>query len=226
MGKVNINSYSNVRLSTILPQCTAQCRIGLWNWYLPTLSILLLTEGIGLKNIWSQLGTTIRTITDTIVNNKDKFLLLDDPTDATNHLVSGDIWIIPGGAGWLMPLDESRRQNLEVIVPKEGAIMWIESASIIRNPEGNEVLSRTLIEYLLESKTQIQLAQRRAYRTCPVSTEALQALPAPIATVVDYNNIFDASFHLKPNVELRDLPGDWRTWEQCWENIENNVPHH
>lgn len=223
-----ITSYKDLQLSKILSECTDKRRIGLWNWYLPTLSILLLTEGKPLnENLWGlpNLENDLRRITDSIVdnNNKEKFLLLNDPKNATDHLIEKDVWIILGGAGWLMPLESSRRKNLEVIIPTEGAIMWVECASIIRNPEGNETLSRSLIEYLLESTTQIQLAQRRAYRTCPVTIEAFQSLPAHMGDVVDFHRIFDANYNLQPYITLRNLPDNWRTWEHYWENVERNV---
>ena len=226
LGNPHISSYSDLQLSKILPVSTTQCRIGIWNWYLPSLSILLLTEDrISLQNVWAQPLGKIKTIIDIMVdiNNRDKFLLLDDPKDATDHLVNGDVWVIPGGAGWLMPLESERRKDLKVIVPQEGAIMWVECAAIIRNPEGGEDLSRGLIQHYLESKTQLLLAQRRAYRTCPVTTEALRALSAPIASVVDCNNIFDGD-RLRAEVVLRKLPQDAPAWEECWEKVELHVP--
>lgn len=223
-------SYRELSLSTIVNN--TDIRIGLWNWYLPTLGVLLLTEGVALNRVWDQKAVTVKAITDFIVQHKHRFLLFDQPGDATRFLKANQVWTVLGAGGWLIPANAAERGNLIALVPNEGVLMWVECAAIIDNREAHQAFSKDLIKHLLQPSTQHLLAERHAYRACPVTVSAIRDLSKDMDWVQTFNidRIFDfdstKNLPLKDKVVLRELPKDeWRNWESCWETVDAAVDH-
>ncbi|MEY2483609.1 MAG: spermidine/putrescine transport system substrate-binding protein [Verrucomicrobiota bacterium] len=225
-GKQTISSYKELKLSEVLSNTSVDCRVGLWNWYVTTFPILLLAEGVPLKDIWFQPESTIIALKNTILANKEKFYLFDYPEDATKSLRQGKVWTILGSGGWILPRQVEHRQGLQAIMPTEGAIMWVECAGIIHNDEKTVELSRSFIEYLLNKETQTLLAERESYRACPTTQEALDSLPHDLCQLFHKDRVFDDKRTLNSrNVILRQLPKDWRVWEKHWEEIDATLTH-
>ena len=213
-------SYSDFSLEKLLVN-NSDRKIGLWNWYLPTLSVLLLTKGISpIEKIWQQTQQTIEEITEDIVKNRNKFLLYDTPERATFGLENNEVWILFGGGTCLLPGDSELRKKFKSVIPEQGAILWVECASMLADSE----LSKSFIDFILQKDVQCKLANRRAYRACPVTIEALSSMDAKAAELAGKSAIFEFN-NLRPKIKIRQLPSNWRAWEDCWDFVNHNVSH-
>jgi spermidine/putrescine-binding protein len=217
-----VTSYQDLRLDRIIPLSRPECEIGIWNWYLPSLLVMLLGDGVPLHR--EELANAdldrVKRCIDLILNNPDRFLLFDDPAEATSHLRDGHVWTVLGGGSWMLPFEPEQRRDLKAILPQEGALMWIECAGIINHAEKSERKAASLIEYLLEKQTQRELSRRRAYRTFPATREALEDLGEHIWNDFHLDRVFTAhSYHLASDIVVRPRPDKWRRWEEEWEKI-------
>jgi hypothetical protein len=110
-GRPNL-SYQDFQLSKLIHQ--PDLKIGLWNWYLPTLAVLLLTEGVSIRDLWQEKasGKQIQQVASIITGNPERFICFDQPEIASDFLVEGRVATVLGGGGWLMPLHSEKRRHL------------------------------------------------------------------------------------------------------------------
>ena len=221
-------SYTHFKLQNLVKHANPGCRIGLWNWYLPTLTQLLLTDGVSIDEVALQGRDRIQKLTDYISHNDAYFVLCDEPDIATQYLIDRKVWIILGVGGAFLPPVAHGRDELRAIFPKEGGVLFVECAAVIRNPRGSEALSRGYLEHLLNVDTQLLLSHRQSYRTSPVTKEALAHVSEQDYERLNLHRVFNNrdDFTLAPNVVLRKLPtAFWREWENCWEVVDNKITH-
>jgi spermidine/putrescine-binding protein len=193
-------------------------KIGLWDWYLPSLAIFLLAEGIPLNQIFNQDGGRVKQIADQLKLNIDRIQLFRTPELLTDAILSGSVWIVPGGGGWLLPADASKANACKVVVPTEGALLWAECASILVHAE-ERPLAEQYISYLLEQKTQLEICKRKAYRACPVVPVVFGEITRDMLESSDLKRIFDSNNRIKNNLVFRQLPVHWREWEDAWDDF-------
>lgn len=217
--RYNSLSYSDFSLKKLIETNPSQPpRIGLWNWYLPTLSVILLTKGISpVEAVWQQTREKIKEITDYIVDHKDFFVLYDTPESATRGLSKNEVWILLGGGSCLLPDAQGAQRKFKSVIPREGAILWVECVSALTISDVE--LSKSFIEFLLEKNVQIKLAEREAYRACPVTNQALNDIPARTAALAGKDSIFGTENRLRQDIYIRQLPPRWRDWQDCWDSV-------
>src|SRR5262249_11275608 len=112
--------------------------------------------------------------------NSGLFHLFNNPQDARNALMSGKVWTVLGGGGWLMPSREVDREDhhLEAILPKEqGAFIWVDCCSVLKNTDAGDVNIDKVMKNLLESKAQLRfLDERMPFLAFPAANKALSEL--------------------------------------------------
>lgn len=211
-----------------LDQYPDKPKIGIWNWSLPTLSIFLLAGGVHINQVSSQYydenqeHNEINKIIANLIRNQQKLKFLELPHQVEDALRNNEIWVLPGGGGWNLPLNAKDTDDWKVIVPREGAYLWVECACILEHGDKNKSL--LYIEYLLKTETQKAICSRRkSYKACPVSTQDIIYIPDEMAETSDKKRIFTDTLELQKSVNFRELPDDWPGWEKAWNKLLKGI---
>jgi hypothetical protein len=203
--------YEDFSLSRILdytkvlnPNHHATQKIGIWNWYIPSIPILVLhhqfsaiKQSLGntpidqffqnyhlskeerskTKIYYLQMETWINETIDFIKENIRYFEFINDPIEAQEKMANGDIWCLLGGGSFLINPKIRREKVLEVeiIIPKEGTLIFVECIAIIA---GNDSEDKEELEKLVRSFLDIEwqkgLILRNSYHSCPTTHKALE----------------------------------------------------
>lgn len=164
-------------------------RVGVANWYLPTMGVISKVLGNPLPFELEQENFEIlcehllklrRAIRDESIYWGAKGLkrLREDLND-------GDIWLVPGGGEWVIDasLDRKRSKytNISWRIPQEGAIVWVECVGVTQN--GLKKLLNTeltfnhlidfLSRYLLSEDALVKLNREHLYPGIPINYQVL-----------------------------------------------------
>lgn len=246
---MNALAYSKIRWGKTVPEdynvlfdankCPkgADC-IGIWNWYLPTMSILFLAMGKRMEDIsaftFEETVTLLAELTEflKICNFQRRISAFYNHVDGLiNDLESGLVSLVPAGGGWAFRPKGPRgtQQDLvDCVVPPAGAFVWIEGAVVvdkgaIRNQWSTQFLCR-----LLEDDAQESICLNGPYGGCAVVQSAINriAVDPDFVRRTDSDNIFDNTrTRLDTNRFRRQLPKQYKQWEEWWDRFVIDCCH-
>jgi hypothetical protein len=226
--KLDSCSYTDFQLAELIKHSSSNSRIGLYAGYLPTLSTLLMTQGIALDAVEAQDGAVLQSLVSLIVSNYQKFQFLETPSEVYHSLDMGLAWIVLGAGSWIIPNTVQAKQSMRIVLPEEGVLMWTECGTVLRNIASPRAKAHHLIKYWLEKDTQKQLSYGRIYGGCPVLSAVLTevygehpATPTLEKWTLSAAGAWDARDESK--IHQRKLPEHWRQWENLWESVEKHV---
>lgn len=198
-----VSDYRDLLLDSLLQVETA-AKIGLWNWYLPTLQILSLAwyqaqnckadEKVNLSNFSWHTNIGRYVISDHLVSpikeHRDRFRLINSPAGIRDALSPAPVeedscWIVLGAGSWAL----GRESPPDILTrhPASGVTVWLECASLLATQQTRgtvqhssksrhqDLVNRTL-EALTETDTQLALARCESYAAMPSTSAAMQAI--------------------------------------------------
>ena len=242
--------YSDFHLSTVLSvtdelNCGgAQYKIGLWNWFHPTLQTLLLCEdeSIGVPHVHlvradsNDGATDIKQVTKVIKENADRFVLLDDSTQVREQLLqSHGCWIVYGAGSWALTLDQLGHNDLSIVVPNRGVTSWVECLSFPHRGLDSNKMRPQFVDAFLQTNMQVALCESSEYLSAPVGAEAMAELLAKQTNVAN-EGVNPYLHHLRRHGIINDeddieahrfiprrLAEDWHLWDAFWRDAVSAI---
>ena len=217
-------SYKTFGLNALLEK--EDLKIGLWNWYLPTLSILLLIEGSDIANLWNT-GASVRPIIDKIKDHKDQFRLLDDQRSVYASFKSG-IDIVLGAGSWALPNRDAGSEYILQVIPKEGIIAWATAAAVLNRPDAGKGVIHGLLDYLRTSKAQTAITEGNERRSLAAEKSVFKQQLTQMHPLSESAKILlgeNGNVKYKDDVRFRQKPKDWFHWESVWRELQDKLDH-
>ena len=199
----------------------ANGKIGMWDWYLPSMGVLSMANGNSanpyqitnsqfesLRQKLESLRPRVRTITGSLADLKQAF-------------ANEDIIIAPGVGNELAAYD-LKKQGLpvEATVPREGGVMWIETLGI-PNDSKNPELAKKFIQYAMSPEAQATLATLKAYVSAVPSLASLKILNAEEKRLLQMESPQQMTGFVN-KLFVRELPKNQTEaeWQSVWENFK------
>jgi spermidine/putrescine transport system substrate-binding protein len=194
-------------------------KVGIWDWYLPTMGTL---------SAW--LGNPRPTdIDDVHFQTLEKRLMALRPNVAgvfgtcpeiNTALANEQVWLIPGlGESMAAPLKEQGRP-IDWTIPREGGQLWIESLSIPNDAPHPEV-AKLYIQWMQTAAAQKLLSERNAYYRDVPNRKAYDLMTARHKDALKIHNEADA-ISLINKLHVRYLPSQQpeTRWQDVWQRFK------
>jgi spermidine/putrescine transport system substrate-binding protein len=196
------------------PQLTG--RIGIWDWYLPSMGVLSLAIGntdpyaINAQR-FADLKARLFALRPQVV------AFYSTPTEMMSSLANGSAWAVPAGGDWMAATLEREGYHVDWTIPREGGIMWSETLAI-PNDAPHPDIAKAYIQWMQTPSAQALLSQRQAYSSDPVNALAYELIPAQEK---DFMKVHDASeaLALIHKLFVRNLPTEQpeSAWQSAWQ---------
>lgn len=135
-------------------------KLGMRDWYLPVMGCF--SAYMGHKDPYNISDSQFEALKKIMFSVKPNVAGYWNFSGVFDSLANGGAYVIPGCGDWITGLLQRANHPIESAVPKEGAIMWTESVSVIRGTPRLE-LANELIRYLTGVEGQIRLMTKSSY---------------------------------------------------------------
>ena len=152
---------------------TVKGKLGMRDWYLPVMGCI--SAAMGNKDPYDIDDSQFEALKKHMFSLKPNVAGFWDFGGVFDSLANGGAYVIPGCGDWITGLLQRANHPIASAVPKEGAIMWTESVSIIRDtPRLDD--AKKLVNYLTGVEGQMRLMTKSSYMANGPSEEAWKQL--------------------------------------------------
>jgi hypothetical protein len=164
--------YASLRIETLLKE-NENLHVGIWNWFLPTISVILATNGIPLSDAHSQSGNKVKDCLAPIMNPqwRHRIHLINKIDEISRKMRSDHVDIVYGAGSWALPYSE---KSVVCLVPDAGVFTWTECAAILNDRVGSDSRASALIHHWLCDDTQKLLRYGPPSRALPAIGDILK----------------------------------------------------
>ncbi|HTG37052.1 MAG TPA: extracellular solute-binding protein [Thermoanaerobaculia bacterium] len=191
-------------------------KVGMWDWYLPSMGVLSLASGF---NPPYKLGDEqFQTLDQRLTSLRPQVkAVMPSFSDINAALARGDIWVVPALGEHTAAVLAEQGLPINWTIPKEGGVMWIETLGIPPQAKNRDAAIR-YIRYMQRPEVQALLTWRRAYRSNIPSIKGIELLTPKQKDALKVHNAAEATA-LVNSVHIRMLPTNLagKTTEQEWQ---------
>jgi spermidine/putrescine transport system substrate-binding protein len=198
-------------------------KVGIWDWYLPNMGVLSLIAGF--KDPYhldpQQTGTLFKTLQSL---RPQVQAVMGTFAEVNAALARGDIWAVPALGEHTAAVLAEEGLPIAWTIPKEGAIMWIETLGIPPKAK-NRKAAIDYIRYIERPETQAKLTWRRAYRSNIPNVDGIALLTPQQKDLLHVHNGEEAEALVR-SVQVRRLPtgptgeSSESAWQSDWQNFK------
>ena len=202
-----------------------QGKLGMRDWYLPVMAASV--PAWGHKTPYNIDDAQFEALKDHMFTLKPNVAGFWNFAGVFDSLANGGAYVIPGCGDWITGLLQRANHKIDSVAPKEGAIMWTESVSIIQDTPRLES-AKELVRYLTGIEGQTRLMTKSSYMANGPSEDAWVHL-------VDTNPTEAAMLHMTSESDnimamLRDgriiprrLPANqsMESWQEAYTQFQN-----
>ncbi len=135
-------------------------KLGMRDWYLPIMGCI--SAGMGHKDPYNITNEQFDALKKRMFSLKPNVAGFWNFAGVFDSLANGGAYVIPGCGDWIAGLLQRANHKIASAVPKEGAIMWTESVSIVRGTPRLEQANK-LVRYLTGVEGQTRLMTKSSY---------------------------------------------------------------
>lgn len=148
-------------------------KLGMRDWYLPVMGCV--SASMGHKDPYDITDAQFAALKERLFSLKPNVAGFWDFGGVFDSLANGGAYVIPGCGDWITGLLQRAGHPVASAVPKEGAIMWTESVSMVRDTE-RAALVKSFMRYLTGVEGQSRLMTKSSYMAGSPSQAAAQHL--------------------------------------------------
>lgn len=198
----------------------AKGRLGMFDWYLPTMGCLSLRQGNRPPfDIGGAQFDLLKKSLNSLAPQVSGFYSM---SNLFSMLSNGTAAIIPGIGDWVVNLLQKDGVPVAAVVPEEGGLQWTESLSIVSSSR-NKDLAKAFIQYMTSPEGQIRTARLPAYVASIPNRKGWELLnerhpedARMLGLTLDGPNVMDD--YAKGKIFLRKLPvqQEIEQWNDVW----------
>ncbi len=202
-------------------------KVGHFDWHLPTLGQMSLTNGNGAK-LWDLDGGQWDAVKATTMSLRPQVGGFFDYGGTFNGLKNGEMMAMAGIGDWITGVLEKDGAPVKSVVPKEGGIQWTESYSIGKGTAKADIVKK-FIQYMLSADGQAISAQMAAYPGFAITKAGRKALndknpkEAQRTGQVDGAANDPVTLIKDGRIHYRDIPKQQtlEDWNEFWQEYKN-----
>jgi spermidine/putrescine transport system substrate-binding protein len=135
-------------------------KLGMRDWYLPVMGCI--SAAMGHTDPYDITNEEFEALKEHMFTLKPNVAGFWDFAGVFDSLANGGAYVIPGCGDWITGLLQRANHPIASAVPKEGAIMWTESVSVIQDTPRLEQ-AKELVRYLTGVEGQTRLMTKSSY---------------------------------------------------------------
>ncbi len=191
-------------------------KVGIFDWYLPTMGVL--SRYLGNPNPYDLDSAGLKQLKETLLKLRPQVRAIHPNTgDVINDLRTGQAWLIPGIGEWAAAVLAEEGRAIDWTIPAEGGVMWVEAFAIPASTK-NATWAKRFLESVRRPEHLARLAWRKAYHSQVVRREAYEKMTADQRKLLKAESLPDLQ-EMMNRLTIRKLPGPRTTereWLQVW----------
>lgn len=200
-------------------------KVGMRDWYLPCMGCI--SAYLGNKRPYTLDDAQFTKLKETVFSLKPQVAGFWDFAAVFDSFANGGAMVVPGTGEWMVGLLQRDGKNIRASVPKEGAIIWTESASIVKGTQKQE-LAKEFIRYLVSPEGQRRLMLKSSYMASGPSKPAWELLNKENLKEAQMINMDLSAPNLLDDYKagrilLRELPTGQTSedWQDVWTEFQS-----
>jgi spermidine/putrescine transport system substrate-binding protein len=200
-------------------------QVGMRDWYLPCMGCI--SAYLGNQKPYDLDDEQFAKLKETIFSLKPQVAGFWDFAAIFDSFANGGAMVVPGTGEWMVGLLQRDGHNIRASVPKEGAIIWTESASIVKGTNKQE-LAKEFIRYLVSPEGQRRLMLKSSYMASGPSKPAWELLNEENLDEARMINMDLSEANLLDDyragrILLRELPTHQSSeeWQDVWTEFQS-----
>ncbi len=201
-------------------------KLGMRDWYLPCMGCISLAMGNKPKP-YDIDKAKYEAMVEKMNTLKPSVAGFWDFAGEFDSFANGTAWVVPGSGEWMAGLLQKDGHNVLSSVPKEGAVIWTESACIVKGTQKAD-LAKVFIRYLISAEGQRRLMLKSSYMASgpsKVAWENLNKADPKTAKVLrmDLSGRNLLNEWRDGQLVLRQLPAQQtpEDWQEAWSKFQN-----
>jgi len=194
-------------------------KVGIWDWYLPSMGVL--SKALGNADSYSLSDRQFGTLKSRLFELRPNVAAFHPNVPAMLSALANDqTWIVPAGAEWVAAALRVQGKPIDWTIPEEGGIMWTETL-VLANDAPHPDTAKQYIQWMQSPETQASLAQREA-GICDVPNKlAYDLMPPALRNSLKVHNAPEAEALIR-KLSIRQLPASppEATWQATWQDFK------
>ena len=158
-------------------------RIAIYDYYLPVLGQIAMSQGIATKDITAE---NLGKLREPLFKLKAASKQVSDVVSSQTALATGEVDILVGGGEWLTAVLAKDNPNLDWTIPKQGAVRWAQSIGVLKDSTKPD-LALEFVKYITSPEGQARLATSSCYWGMPANAKAGDQLSAEQKAVLRWD---------------------------------------
>ena len=195
-------------------------KVGIWDWYLPTMGIVSLS--LGHEDPYDITDAQLEEIRRRLLELRPQVAAFHvSPTEIMNGLTIGETWIVPGAGEWLASILAQEGHPIDWHVPDEGGLIWINTLVIPKDAPHPEI-AIAYIQWIQSPEGQAGLSQKQAYNANVMNQRAYNLLSAEQRDILRVSSLSDVETMLS-KITDRKLPVQQaeEVWQAIWDEFKS-----
>ena len=158
-------------------------RIAIYDYYLPVLGLLGLSQGMATASLDA---ASVEALRAPLYALKAASKQVSDVVSSQTALATGEVDILIGGGEWLTAVLAADNANLDWTIPKQGALRWAQSIAVLKASTQPEAALK-FVNYITSPEGQALLATASCYWGMPANAKAGHILTAEQKAVLRWD---------------------------------------
>lgn len=223
--RTDVFSPEEVQSYAALWSDKAKGKVGMFDWYLPTMGCLSLHQGF--RPPFDLNEAQFLAVRDSLMSLAPQVSGFYSMSNTFSMLSNGTAAIIPGIGEWVVNLLRKDGVPVAAVVPEEGGLQWTESLSIVSSSK-NKDLAKLFIQYMTSPEGQIRTARLPAYVAAIPNRKGWELMnerhpedAKALGLLLDGPNVMDD--YAKGRIFTRKLPvqQDIDRWNDAWTTFKS-----
>ena len=158
-------------------------RIAIYDYYLPVLGLLGLSQGMTTASLDA---ASVEALRAPLYALKAASKQVSDVVSSQTALATGEVDILIGGGEWLTAVLAADNANLDWTIPKQGALRWAQSIAVLKASTQPEAALK-FVNYITSPEGQALLATASCYWGMPANAKAGHIMTAEQKAVLRWD---------------------------------------
>jgi len=212
-------SSEDVKSYEILWDPKVKGKVGIWDWYLPSMGVL--SKSMNNSNPYEISDEQFSALNDKMKSLRPQVAAIHPtPPEMLSALASEQTWIVPAAGEWVAAILQQQGNPIDWSVPREGGVMWIETL-VIANDAPHPDVAKQYIQWMQTPEAQALLTQREAYNSNVPNKRAYELLTEKQRNTLKVHDE-EAAVALINRLSVRRLPVNQpeKDWQDAWQDFK------
>jgi len=194
-------------------------RVGIWDWYLPSMGVL--SRSLGDDQPYEITDGQFAVLEERLMTVRPQVAAIHpQPSEMLAALANEQTWIVPAGGEWVASRLKQQGKPIDWSVPDKGGVMWIETL-VIANDAPHPEAAKQFIRWMQSPAAQALLTQREAYGSNVPNRKAYDLLTPAQKDVLKIHDEAEA-LNLIRRLSVRRLPANQpeAVWQGAWQRFK------